>query len=378
MTKKGSERRPRVMMLGLRGIPDIQGGVEKHVEELGRWLDEKWDITVVGRKPYLPSPKPYDVGRVRVLPVWCPRSMKFEALAHTLLGVLVAAFRRPDILHIHAVGPALLTPLARLCGLRTVVTHHGYDYDREKWGALAKRMLRLGEIAGMRFASRRIAVSNEIAGTMEHRYGVPTRFIPNGVATRQGTTDTDILAELGLTSRRYVITVARIVPEKRQHDLIAAFEQLADPLLRLVIVGAADHDATYSREVAAQAARVPGVILAGRRTGNDLFTLYTQAGLFVLPSSHEGMPLALLEALGAGLPVLASGITANRELNLPEEDYFPVGDVPALSHAMRTKLATPLDAVASAERSQWVKKAYSWQSVAQQVADVYSGLLATR
>ncbi|QEN85039.1 glycosyltransferase family 4 protein [Labrys sp. KNU-23] len=376
MTRIGSGRRPRVMMLGLRGIPEIQGGVEKHVEELGRWLDESWDITVIGRKPYLPSSKPYDVGHVRVLPVWSPRSMKFEALAHTLFGVLLAAVRRPDILHIHAVGPALLTPLARLCGLRTVVTHHGYDYDREKWGALARRVLRLGEVAGMRFASRRIAVSNEIARTMERRYSVPTRFIPNGVATRQGAADTDILAELGLVSRRYVITVARIVPEKRQHDLIAAFEQLADPSLRLVLVGAADHDAAYPREVAALAARVPGVILAGRRTGDDLFTLYAHAGLFVLPSSHEGMPLVLLEALGAGAPVLASGITANRELGLPEEDYFPVGDVPALSRAMRKKFATPFDPAASMERSQWVKQAYSWQRVAQQVADIYTDLLA--
>ncbi|WP_239501207.1 glycosyltransferase family 4 protein, partial [Stenotrophomonas maltophilia] len=72
--------------------------------------------------------------------------------------------------------PALMTPLARLFGLKVVVTHHGYDYDRQKWGGLAKLMLKLGEKAGMRFARARIAVSNDIALTMENRYGVPVQY----------------------------------------------------------------------------------------------------------------------------------------------------------------------------------------------------------
>ncbi|MCH3002861.1 phosphonate ABC transporter substrate-binding protein, partial [Listeria monocytogenes] len=78
---------------------------------------------------------------VTVTPVWAPRSKNVEALLHTTLGLFAAARRNPDLVHIHAIGPALLTPLARLLGLRVVVTHHGFDYERQKWGWMAKSVL---------------------------------------------------------------------------------------------------------------------------------------------------------------------------------------------------------------------------------------------
>ncbi len=130
------ERR-RVMMIGLRGIPNVQGGVEKHVEMLaGRLIAHGWDVEVVGRRRYLAVPAPHSWNGIRVTPLWSPRMMALEAIVHTFLGVCYAALRRPDILHIHAVGPALLVPLARLMRLDVVVTHHGYDYDRQKWGGV--------------------------------------------------------------------------------------------------------------------------------------------------------------------------------------------------------------------------------------------------
>ncbi|UGX86202.1 glycosyltransferase family 4 protein [Phyllobacterium meliloti] len=372
----GSGRQPRVMMLGLRGIPDVQGGVEKHVEELSQqFVDKGWDVSVLGRRRYLLTPDPYVWKRVKVFPLWSPASMKFEAVAHTALGVLFAAYHRPDILHIHAVGPALLTPLARLMGLKVVVTHHGYDYDRQKWGGFAKRILKLGEQAGMRFANARIAVSNDIARTMETRYGVPVQAVPNGVTVRRSVTDTGILQKLGLTPRRYIIMVARIVPEKRQHDLITAFAKLADPSVKLVLVGSAEFMAAYSQEVEKLAGNVPGVILAGMQTGDDLAILYENARLFVLPSSHEGMPIALLEAMGVGLPVLASDITANLEIGLPPEDYFPLGDVEQLADAMRSKLATPFNTDKAAEQGSVVEREYGWLSISDQTLGVYNAVL---
>src|SRR5690606_29080318 len=118
---------------------------------------------------------------VEIEPAWAPQHQKLEAVMHTALGVALAALRRPDLVHIHAIGPALLTPAARLAGLRTIVTHHGYDYDRDKWGGFAKTMLRLGERMGMRWSNRAIAVADNIAQSMERQYGRPVVFLPNGV-----------------------------------------------------------------------------------------------------------------------------------------------------------------------------------------------------
>jgi hypothetical protein len=66
------------------------------------------------------------------------------------------------VLHIQAIGPALMAPLARLLGLHVVVTHHGPDYEREKWGRLARMALRAGEAWGMRFSDGRIVISQTI------------------------------------------------------------------------------------------------------------------------------------------------------------------------------------------------------------------------
>ncbi|WEJ39431.1 glycosyltransferase family 4 protein (plasmid) [Sinorhizobium sp. C101] len=335
------ERR-RVMMLGLRGIPNVQGGVEKHVEMLaGRLVAHGWDVEVVGRRRYLPVPAPQSWNGIRVTPLWSPRMMALEAIVHTFLGVCYAALRRPDILHIHAVGPALLVPLARLMRLNVVVTHHGYDYDRQKWGAFARRILRAGERMGMRLAQGRIAISRDIADTMGERYRVPVSLVPNGVTVSRPSGETGILGEFRLLRRRYILLAARLVPEKRQIDLIQAYAKLENSGFDLVLAGGAEFAGAYEEEVRALASRVPGVVLTGFQTGDHLAELFANAALFVLPSSHEGMPIALLEAMAHGLPVLASDIVANRQLGLPADDYFPLGNVDALSSAIAKKIANP-------------------------------------
>jgi len=364
------------MMLGLRGVPNVQGGVEKHVEELARlYVMKGWDVEVIGRRPYLEKKQPYVWEGVRVTPIWAPTSMKFEAIVHTILGVLRAGFKRPDVLHIHAIGPALAVPLARLLGLRTVVTHHGFDYNRQKWGRLARTMLKLGEWCGMRFANARIAVSNDIAQTMQQHYNVPITFIPNGVTLRPACRDKAWLEKHGLSPERYIALVARIVPEKRQLDLIEAFAKLSDSSLKLALIGSAEYTAEYAGTVRARAEAVPGVVLTGALQGEELSALFSQASLFVLPSSHEGMPIALLEAMGYGLNVLASDITANVEVGLAKESYFPLGDVDALKDALRQKIDQPLTNEQSQEMIDWIARDYSWSGIADRTLGAYTSIL---
>jgi glycosyltransferase involved in cell wall biosynthesis len=177
-------RRPlRVTMLGIRGFPNVQGGVENHAQHLSLKLTESGcDIEVIVRSPYVPKTADQNWRNIRMVRLWSPRIKGVEAFLHTFLGVLRAAWMRPDILHIHAVGPALFTPLARALGLRVVVTHHVLNYENEKWGPLARAILRLGERAGMMFANGRIAVSESLARQIEQTYRVPVRVIPNGIA----------------------------------------------------------------------------------------------------------------------------------------------------------------------------------------------------
>jgi glycosyltransferase involved in cell wall biosynthesis len=122
-----------VMVLGLRGFPMVQGGVETHAENLYAELAQMGcEVEVLVRDRSQPLENPPVWKGIRFTRLWAPRGKRFEAIAHTLFGVIYAAWKRPDVLHIHAIGPALLTPLARLFGLNVVVTHHGADYERQK------------------------------------------------------------------------------------------------------------------------------------------------------------------------------------------------------------------------------------------------------
>ncbi|MCT7376259.1 glycosyltransferase family 4 protein [Chelativorans salis] len=364
-------------MLGLRGIPNVQGGVERHVEMLSRELTRLgWQVTVIGRRSYLPERTATSWNGVDVVPIWSPRKVALEAAIHTLLGVLYSGLHRPDILHIHAIGPSLMVPLARLLGLKVVVTHHGFDYNRQKWGPAAKRILKLGEALGMRFANGRIAIAGGIAEAMRARYGVPVNFIPNGVAIDIAEDGGKVLEHSDLSPQGYILTVARLVPEKRQTDLIDAFAKLKNPVHKLVIVGGSEFETSYSRQLAEKAREVPGVVMTGFQTGNSLAALFANAALFVLPSSHEGMPIALLEALGHGLPVLASDIPANLEVGLPMEDHFPLGDVDALAAAIERKLSAASSPDERRRKIQQIEDRYGWASIAERTAAVYSSLLA--
>jgi glycosyltransferase involved in cell wall biosynthesis len=369
-------REPHTMIVGLRGFPGVQGGVETHAEQpfpiiagLG------FKVTVLARSTRLPKSCPSEWNGVHLVRLWAPKSRSLEAVVHTFLGVMYAALTRPDILHIQAVGPALWTPLARILGLRVVVTHHGPDYDRQKWGGTAKFVLRCGESAGMRFAHRRIAISEGIRRLVAEKYGLDSAHIPNGVMAPFMPASTDTLDKFGLSPRRYVLMVSRLVPEKRHEDLIKAFVDAALPGWKLALVGGADHPDEYSTRVERLAAQTPNVVATGFQKGVALNEIYANAGIFVLPSSHEGLPIVLLEAISYGLPVLSTDIPANLEIGLPKESYFKPGDIRTLAERIQEFARSPCTEETRQRNRDWVIGRYDWRISARETVDVYRSLI---
>jgi glycosyltransferase involved in cell wall biosynthesis len=372
----------RIMVLGLRGLPDVEGGIERHAEHLyPRLVELGCAVTVLVRSPYHAPDKPREYRGVSLEPLWSPHGGSLETFVHTFFGTLYAAVARPDLLHIHAIGPALFTPLARLLGLRVVVTHHGPDYEREKWSPFAKRVLRWGERAGMRCSNARIAISKTIQQLIRERHQLDSTLIPNGVELPELPTRCDTRSAFGLEPGKYVLQVSRFVREKRQLDLVHAFTEARLPGWKLALVGGIDESDAYMREVFDAVGGNPAIVLTGFQKGRALQELFGHAGMFVLPSSHEGLPIALLEALSYGLAVIASDIAANVEIGLPSEQYVPVGDVAALAARLRDSVSRPSDE-ATAARVQhlrsWVARRYDWETIGDETLDVYRRAIADR
>ena len=359
----------KIVVTGTRGIPAIMGGVETHCEELfPRVAALGYDVTVMRRSSYVADSLTEWHG-VKLVDIPTPRKKAFEAIVHTVRAVIAARRLGADVVHIHAVGPALVTPLARLLGMKVVFTHHGPDYDRDKWGTAAKMMLRLGEMLGCRFANRVIVISDVIRNLIASKHG-RTRgvsLIYNGVPAPEKCHLTEYFSELGITEGNYVLGMSRFVPEKNLHHLIEAFSRVKSEGLKLVIAGDSDFPDEYSEGLKRQA-REAGVVLTGFVKGQKLHSLLTNARCFVLPSSHEGLPIALLEAMSYGLPVVVSDIPANLEVGLAEECYFPVGDVCTLASRLRVLCDAPV------ERIDYDMAKYDWDHIAKEVSDVYRSL----
>jgi glycosyltransferase involved in cell wall biosynthesis len=167
------------------------------------------------------------------------------------------------------------------------------------------------------------------------------------------------------------LMVARIDEQKRQRDLIDAFGRTDRGSWKLAIAGAADHCGAYARNVAEAAQKTAGVVMLGHQTGDALAELYTHAGVFVLPSSHEGQPIALLEAISYGCPLILSDIAAHREVCSSGARFVAVGDVAALANRLAEMFVSPSPPRLEVTQCERVARVHDWRQIARQTLDVY-------
>ena len=192
----------KIIVTGTRGIPGIQGGVETHCEELfPRIADEKHEVIVIRRPEY--KSVEYGVSKYKGVTIKDIKTLPgkhFEAITHTFIAVLYARKIHADIVHIHAIGPSLMIPIVRILGMKAVMTHHGPDYDRQKWGKLSKSVLKIGEKLGVKYANHVIVISQHIRNIVQRK--CPTQkkisLIYNGVNLTCSQTDNNYLKELGV------------------------------------------------------------------------------------------------------------------------------------------------------------------------------------
>lgn len=360
----------KIFVTGTRGIPNIMGGVETHCEELFPRLAEKgYDITIIRRASYSHDHLTQWNG-VNLIDINAPRSKSFEAIIHTWRAVWMAKRNHAKILHIHACGPAIFTPIARLLGMKVVFTHHGGDYNREKWNWMAKLVLRFGEFLGATFANKVIVISEGIWDMMARKYSITNKMhlIYNGVSTPEFINEPGYFRHLGIEQGKYILAMCRFAPEKNLHHLIQAFSKIDNHGCKLVIAGDSDFDDAYSSQLKLMAKK-NNVILTGFIKGRRLHALLNHTRCYVLPSSHEGLPIALLEAMSYGAPTLVSDIPANLEVGLPKKNYFACGDILELTARLQEIADTPY------VKQEYDMEKYDWDIIAQQVENVYISLI---
>ena len=372
-----------IAVIGTRGLPATWGGVERHVEEIGaRLVDRGHQVTVFTRPGYAAN-----VGD-RYRGMWLRevrtvRRKGVEALLHSL-NAAAHAVGRPgyDVVHLHAVGPALVTPVARYLTRAGVVhTVHGLDADRDKWRGPERTLLNLGTWMSARVPHRTIVVSQDLQRHYLDTYGRTTDHIPNGVTPVADAEEVSVADRFGVQPGRYLLHVGRLVPEKASDVLLRAFAEVPGDDVRLVVAGGSSDTDDYVAEIFALAAHDPRVVMAGYVYGADLASLYRNARAFVLPSRLEGLPITLLEAASHGLPLVVSAIPPHLEVvghERPGARLAEPGSVASLSEAMKRSLHDDDERRGAAALATEVLQRYDWDAATVATEAVYRAAIDAR
>lgn len=374
----------KIAMIGHKRIPSREGGIEIVVEELSRrMVEEGHRVYVYNRAGHHISGKEFDneIKRsskslktykgINIIGIPTLNSKRFNALIYSLLSTLRAIFGGYDVIHYHAEGPSAMLWLPHILGIRIVVTIHGLDWKRAKWGGFAARYLKLGEKLASKYADEVIVLSKNVKQYFLDTYGRETNYIPNGIVRPQVKEAATIGRRWKLQKNSYILFLARIVPEKGLHYLVEAFKAIPTSK-KLVIAGGSSHTDKYYSEIKQKAGNDERFIFTGFIQGDELTELFSNAYLYVLPSDLEGMPLSLLEAMSYGNCCLVSNICECIEVVGEKGVSFNRGDIDDLKKKLIWLIKNPeLVKKYKAEAADYICQRYNWNAIVKDTLKLY-------
>jgi glycosyltransferase involved in cell wall biosynthesis len=370
----------RIAILGTRGIPASYSGFETAAEELASRLTARGHEVTVYCRPHVVDRQLTSYKGARLVHLPTIRNKYLDTFVHTLLSAIHAGrITRPDVALFFIAGNSPLCLLTRRAGIPTLINIDGLDSDREKWPPLAKAYLRFAERSSPRWADRAITDSHAVADAFERRYGQRVGVVPYGVAD-PGHGGRDVLDELGLEPRRYILFVGRLEPENNPHLLVEAFSRIDRRRARgmkLAIVGGAPYADDFIRHV--RRCADPRVVFPGYVFGRGYWQLQRHAYVFCAPTGVGGTHPVILEAMAAGNCVLVNDHPPNAETVGDAGVYFSgSAGVDSLTAQLERLLGDEQLVAAHRERALERARSYSWDAVTDRYEQLLTEVCASR
>lgn len=309
--------KPHVLVLGCKNYPAfssprvISGGMEVYVGELVRLLKEKYDFTLLTAHAHSDAPEV----RVVNVPIFGGFALQPISLCFfsfwTALG-LVCCGRRIDLINAQTPLSGGIAWMLKACfGIPYVVSVHIFAADRSHAGWMS-RLYGWLEQRVLTRADRVISAGYRLKEFLDRRYGFPNDRVvvihpgmdlPAHPSRKPSSAIQNVIAD-----RAYkVLYLGRLIRENGLLDLLRAFTVLKDLSVRLYLAGNGDLEGT-AREFIRREGLEERVILLGIVTGEDKTHLIKNVDLSIRPSYHEVFPVAYLESIACGIPVVATPV----------------------------------------------------------------------
>ncbi|KKQ27202.1 MAG: Glycosyltransferase [Candidatus Magasanikbacteria bacterium GW2011_GWC2_37_14] len=373
----------KIAFIGQKGLPASYGGVERHVEELAtRLVKAGQEVIVYSRKWYTKvQDDNYQGVKIKHLP--SIHTKHLDTITHVFISTIHAIFSGAQVIHYHGIGPALLSWLPRILAPKTlvIVTFHSIDRYDQKWGWIAKIILRLAEKSACKFPHQTIVISRGLQKYCLNEFNCETIYIPNGITLPEKQNDNSEFVKFGLKPQEYLIMVSRLIPTKGAHILIEAFNELKRKnynnekiqKLKLAIVGGSVYTNDYVKKLHLLASHNNDIIFTDFQTDSTLHALHSNALALVHPSFNEGLPLTVLEGMSYALPTLVSDIAEHYELITNKNFIFKENNISDLEEKLLSFLNTTPEEKQQAgiANRNFVTKNYLWDNIVPQVLEVY-------
>ena len=357
----------KIGILGIKGLPGHHG-VEVVVDSLIPHLETMGhSITVYGYKSYSNCCDNYHGARVKTVNGLAQKNL--EMISHMWQASLSSRKESFDIVHIHSVDPCLLAwmPKARY-GI--IATSHGQAYLRKKWSITAQSISKIAERCFIHLPSIITSVSKPLRNYYQEKYNKKVIYIPNGINFRSHP-ELSFLEKWNLKPRKFLFCSAgRIERTKGLHTLLEGYAKLKLDIPLVIAGGGEGSDWAYFDELKKNAPA--GVDFLGFLKGDEFFSLYAHARIFVFPSEYEAMSMALLEGLSFGTPTVYSDIPENRAVADGLGYPFKVSDSESLADVIKQVLGNYDDAMKIGNKArEFVREKHDWANITKMYNDLY-------
>lgn len=356
----------KILMIGQKRYPNSRdGGIDVVVQNISEQLVKLGhEVTVLVRKRKDHKP-PSEYNGVKIIEIFTMNFKRTDAIIYSYFATRYAKKNKFDVVHFHAEGNTLfLKKLRNAKDKKIVVTVHGLDWKRDKFKGIGRRILLKSEKAIVNYADNVITLCNNDKKYFSEKYNLDTTLIPNGFNRPVFLKPNIIKGKFKLIGNDYILFLARVVPEKGLHLLIDAYNLINNPKLKLVVAGGSSHSSEYYQEMVNKASNNKNIIFTGFVQGEELSELFSNAFLYVLPSTIEGMPLSLIEALSFEKICLCSDIEELKDIESKNIIYFKSEDI--------SDLKNKLIELSDSNRTYKKESIFlDWQEVAKKTIELY-------